>query len=74
VSTYPFVPKSTRFLSPGDYWAVPLDDGQLACGGVLQTTGDRLPTPNRTFFGGLHDWVAERPPVAEDIGSPGLID
>ncbi len=72
--TYPFVPKSTRLLSPGDYWAVPLEDGRFACGRVLQTKGDHLPTPSRTFFGGLHDWVAERPPVADDIGSAGLID
>lgn len=32
---FPFVPKSTKGLRLGDFWAIPLDDGQVACGRVL---------------------------------------
>jgi hypothetical protein len=69
--SYPFEPKSTRSLTPGDFWPVPLEDGRFACGRVLQTTGDHLPTPTRTFFGALHGWLGMAPPTADDlVGSP----
>jgi hypothetical protein len=70
---YPFEPKSTRSLTPGDYWAVPLADGGFACGRVLQTEGDHLPTPTRTFFGGLHGWFGKSPPTSEDIAGAALV-
>ncbi|MGD0525538.1 MAG: hypothetical protein ABSE49_10360, partial [Polyangiaceae bacterium] len=70
---YPFEPKSTRSLTTGDYWAVPLTDGGFACGRVLQTEGDHLPTPTRTFFGGLHDWLGKSPPTSEDIAGAPLV-
>src|SRR5262249_10570900 len=33
--TYPFVPRSTAYLRPGQFWAIPLSDGRFACGRVL---------------------------------------
>jgi hypothetical protein len=71
---YPFEPKSTRSLTPGDYWAVPLTDGGFACGRVLQLEGDHLPTPSRTFFGGLHDWLGEAAPTSDDIAGALFVD
>lgn len=32
---YPFVPKSNRFLAAGQYWALPLSNGQFGCGRVM---------------------------------------
>ena len=74
VVVYPFEPKSTRSLTPGDYWAVPLSDGGFACGRVLQTDGDHLPTPSRTFFGGLHDWFGKSAPTSENIAGATFVD
>ncbi|WP_104434997.1 Imm26 family immunity protein [Kineococcus xinjiangensis] len=34
---YPFQPRSTSYLQPGDFWAVPLSDSRFACGRVLAT-------------------------------------
>ena len=33
---YPFVPKSTSSLVPGQFWALPLSDGSFGCGRVVQ--------------------------------------
>jgi len=68
---YPFIPKSTRNLEPGQFWAVPVRGGRFACGRVLQVGGDKIPTPSRGFFGGLHDWVGTDKPTGTSIaGSP----
>ncbi|EKO87041.1 hypothetical protein LEP1GSC020_0876 [Leptospira interrogans serovar Grippotyphosa str. 2006006986] len=32
---YPFVPKSNRSLIPGQFWAIPLNNGKFACGRVI---------------------------------------
>jgi hypothetical protein len=73
-AAYPFEPKSTRSLTPGDYWAVPLADGSFACGRVLQTEGDHLPTPSRTFFGGLHAWLGTSAPTSEQVAGATFVD
>ncbi len=59
---YPFVPKSSKALVPGQFWSVPMSDGRFACGRVLELGGQEIPTPTRGFFGGLHDWVGTAPP------------
>ncbi|HEX5015049.1 MAG TPA: Imm26 family immunity protein [Candidatus Limnocylindrales bacterium] len=73
---YPFVPKSTAYLEPGQFWAIPLTDGRFACGRVLAVP--REPDPyilvsNRAFLAGLTDWVGESPPDAEAIAGARLI-
>jgi hypothetical protein len=70
---YPFTPKSTAQLSPGQFWALPLSDGRFACGRVLQLGGSEIPTKSRGFFGGLHSWVGAVEPDARTIaGAPFL--
>ena len=64
---YPFRPKSTAPLRPGQFWAVPFGSGLFACGRVLQLNGAEIPTKNRAFFGGLHRWVSDVPPNVESI-------
>jgi hypothetical protein len=71
---YPFVPKSSGALRPGDFWAVPRTDGSYACGRVLQVNGDQLATPQRSFFGGLLDWIGQEPPTSVCIAGAGLLD
>lgn len=70
---YPFVPKSTASLRPGQYWAVPLADGRFACGRVVQVGCSTIPTPSRAFFGGLHDWVGSAAPSADDIAGRAIV-
>ena len=64
---YPFVPKSTAQLLPGQFWAVPLSEGRFACGRILQLGGSELPAKSRGFFGGLHTWVGTKEPTAQSI-------
>ena len=47
---YPFVPKSNRWLEPGQFWGVPLRSGRHACGRVLLSPGWR--GVRTTFIGG----------------------
>lgn len=70
---YPLLPKSTRSLTPGDFWAVPLPGGRYACGRVIQVAGDRLVSPMRAFFGGLHDWVSDAPPTPSAIAGRSIV-
>lgn len=71
---YPFEPRSTRLLRPGQFWAVPLSNGRFACGRVLQLWGSRLFSMSRGFFGGLHDWVGDAPPTAADVASSPIVE
>src|SRR5690348_10862189 len=71
---YPFTPKSTAQLSPGQFWAVPLGDGRFACGRVLQLGGSEIPTKSRGFFGGLHSWVGTQEPDADSIAAARFLD
>lgn len=65
--TYPFRPKSTAHLRPGQFWAVPFGSGLFACGRVLQVNGAQIPTQGKSFFGGLHRWVGSVVPSVESI-------
>ena len=71
---YPFIPKSTAQLSPGQFWAVPLSDGRFACGRVLQLGGSEIPTKSRGFFGGLHAWVGAVEPDASAIAASSFLE
>ena len=74
VVRYPFVPKSTAFLEPGQFWGIPLKRGRYACGRVLQLCvedGKRAP---RTFLAGLMDWTGRVPPTSEMIAGRDVLD
>ena len=73
---YPFIPKSSAYLEPGQFWAIPLSDGRFGCGRILAVP--REPDPNlmvgtRAFLAGLLDWVAERPPDGDAIAGTRLV-
>jgi hypothetical protein len=70
---YPFQPKSTANLKPGQYWAVPLPSGKFACGRILQLNATEIPSKSRAFFGGLLEWLGNQPPTSEDIAGCPLI-
>lgn len=64
---YPFLPKSTAHLKPGQFWAVPLSSGGFACGRVLQVGTSGMAPKSRVFFGGLHAWRGTNLPEGADI-------
>lgn len=67
---YPFVPKTTRHMKPGQFWAVPLSDGRYACGYVVAV--DR--TRRVDFVAGLTDWVGDAKPTAADLRGHRVIE
>jgi hypothetical protein len=63
---YPFVPKSSLSLTPGDFWGFKLKNDTWACGRVLQLRSEGK--QSRTwFFGALLDWNGEAQPTFESI-------
>ncbi|HDR4907981.1 TPA: hypothetical protein QCR48_004474 [Bacillus cereus] len=60
---YPFKPKLNRYLVPGQFWTIPLDNSKFACGRVIETD----PNSRRGFLAGLMDWIGDSPPMAENL-------
>jgi len=63
---YPFVPKSNRYLRPGQFWAVPLSDGRFAAGRVMAVPAFG-PKDRTGVVVGLMDWIGTRPPSGADL-------
>lgn len=66
---YPFRPKSTASLRPGDFWAVPIGGGHFGCGRVIQLkpsggTGSRV-----MLLAGLINWLGTSCPTADSIAN-----
>jgi hypothetical protein len=66
-TTYPFVPKSSKRLAPGDFWAIPLRDGRFACGRVVELLPQGMPGARVALLGGLLDWQGSSEPTGESI-------
>jgi hypothetical protein len=64
---FPLVPKSTRFLQPGDFWAIPLSDGTYGCGIVLELAPLTIPSGSRAFLGALSSWHGDSPPSTDAL-------
>jgi hypothetical protein len=64
---YPFVPKSNKHLSPGDFWAIPLKDGTFGAGIVLELYPKGRPGAKVAFLAGLLDWHGTSMPTCESI-------
>ena len=60
---FPFSPKSTAPLHPGDFFGIPLPNNQWACGQVLGLQ----PGSPTAFIGTLVDWSAPHPPTVKKI-------
>lgn len=67
--SYPFQPKSNRYLIPGQFWPIPLSNGTFACGRVLEVSSEY----NKAFIGGLMDWIGNEPPTSEDLRGSSII-
>ena len=73
---YPFKPKSTSYLQPGQFWGFELLEagfidypGWYGCGRVLQIVhGSR-----RDFLAGMMDWVGPHLPTSQDIAKHSIV-
>jgi hypothetical protein len=73
MTRYPFVPKTTAHLAPGQIWSIPISDGRFGCGRVLRIDPDRGYGARVLFTGAVLDWIGEEPPTPEAIaGRPAL--
>jgi hypothetical protein len=70
---YPFVPKSSTRLTPGDFWAVPLRDGTFACGRVVERMPTGKPGARVGFLGGLLDWRDSSKPDDQSIAGASFL-
>jgi hypothetical protein len=72
MTSYPFRPKSNRYLAPGQYLAVPPSDGRFACGRVMASPAfgekDRV-----GVVVGLMNWVGDRPPEERHIAGRAVV-
>ncbi len=64
---YPFIPKSTAYMQEGQFWDIPLSNGQFACGRVVQFNLRNGRRDSRLFLAGLLDWCGDEPPTATTI-------
>jgi len=74
MTIFPFRPRTTSELAEGQFWGVRLNDGRFVCGRVLQVSGDQLPTPRVSFFGGLLNWIGDEPPDFASIAGAGVLE
>lgn len=72
--TYPFAPKSTSNLVPGQFWAIPLKDGSYGCGRVIDLLTKRSSGSQVTFLAGILDWHSRKLPTAENIAGAKCLD
>jgi hypothetical protein len=70
---FPFVPKSTAHLEPGQFWSIPLGKDRFACGRVLQLKMTREKRDPRLFLAGLMDWVSTMPPTGDLLSGHRLL-
>lgn len=73
---YPFEPRSTTHLEPGQFWAIPLSDGRFACGRVLEVPrapDPLIPVSRRVFLAAVLDWVDTALPTASSIAGADVL-
>jgi hypothetical protein len=63
----PYIPKTTKHVQPGDFWAIKLDDGRYSAGRVLQIL-DRV-----TVLGCVLDWSSDGPPTEQAIAGAAVL-
>jgi hypothetical protein len=71
---YPFIPRSTSYMKEGQFWDIPLSNGEYACGRVLQFDYRSGRKRTRSFLAGLMDWVGVNPPTFDEIAGRKLLE
>jgi hypothetical protein len=74
VAKYPFIPRSTTHLEPGQFWSFSLPDGTHAAGCVLAKLIHDGKLSTRMFLAGLLDWSGTTTPNANDLEGTTVIE
>ena len=70
---FPFVPKSTSHLEPGQFFSIELPSGGFGCGLVLQLKEKSGKRDSRQLIVGLTDWFGDSIPKAADAANSEVI-
>ena len=70
---YPFVPKSNKFLRPGQFWSIRLSNGTFAAGRVMAVPAFG-PKDRTGVVVALMDWSGDHEPTANDLAGRGVLD
>lgn len=72
---YPFTPKSTAYMKPGQFWGFQLSDSSWASGVVLslRSMHGKEKRHSRLFLAGLVDWRGANAPTASDISGRAIL-
>ncbi len=65
--SYPFKPKSSANLRPGDFWALPLAGGKYGCGRVIALKPKTGTGSRSMLLAGLMNWVGSSLPTKEEL-------
>lgn len=72
--TYPFIPRSTAHLVPGQFWSVTLSNNRFAAGCVIAKLLWNGKIHTRLFLAGLLDWSGTAPPRAELLADVSVLE
>ncbi len=67
MSPYPFKPKSTANLRPGDFWALPLAAGSYGCGRVIALKPKSGTGSRSMLLAGLMNWTGRSLPTSKEL-------
>ena len=70
---FPFEPRSTAYVSPGDFWAIPTRRGAWYCCGRVLAINVAEVAASRSLIVGLLDWCEPEPPTAGTIGGRAVL-
>jgi len=71
--TYPFIPKSNKKITPGDYWITKLSNESFAVGIVIDIPPADLKLTKEIIIG-LLDWNKNSTPKIEDLRNSKILD
>jgi hypothetical protein len=71
---YPFIPRSTAALQPGQFWAIPLSDGSFGCGRVIELKTPGTVRARTIFLAAVLDWHSNQPPSFDAIARAKCLD
>ena len=67
-----FVPKSTKFLERGHFWAIPLANGKFGAGCVVGQHMHEGKPHSRIFIAGVIAWHGNAQPLASQLFGRGI--
>jgi hypothetical protein len=69
---YPFRPKSTAHLKPGQYWSFKVEGNRFVAGVVISLRRKDGTIDRRLFLAGLLDWCGDTVPQPHDLESKSI--